>query len=551
MSAGAVKTADILIVGAGVAAAALAERILRQRPGTTILILEAGGKVKMRDFAIYQNFVATGGLPFQEYYDFAGPVRGDDGENRFSGDLTMSLQGSRLMMYGGSTVHWDGYAFRFKPEDFSLKSNTGEGIDWPIGYSDLEPYYCDAEDYLGVSGDSADTTVPRSRGFRFRAFPYSAEDTLAIQAFDKLGIGYSNLPIARHGMEDTASSTPPCQTTGTCLYCPFGARYNAANALDELLKNCSSVKIVTNAVARRLLMKSKSCATGVEYLDKASGEVRTAEAGIVVVAGGTIESPKLLQRSTSAFWKNGVGNDQDLVGRHIITHPWITFTARLPSNPLRLQPEMAFPTLVSRHFDSEAEQQRGKFVFVNPWGSTGINLAQAMQQGLSRDAIDSMVTGPVPVQLNAMFEIFSQHAYRVSNIDKTSHLGMPESLLHFQNTPVIQERLQTVKAHATEVLRAMGARGDVAMTADWGAHHATCTTRMSRSAADGVVDADLRIHGVDNVYVCSNASFSTLSAINPTLTLTALTLRLGDHLLRRLPATTEVAVAALAQGARA
>jgi choline dehydrogenase-like flavoprotein len=541
--------ADIVIVGAGVAAAALAQRILGQRPDTSILILEAGGKVKMRDFALYQNYVATGGLPYNDYYDFAGPSRGNDGENRFSGDLTMSLQGSRLMMYGGSTVHWDGYAFRFKPEDFRLKTNTGEGIDWPFDYDELEPYYCDAEDYLGVSGDSADPTVPRSRGFRFRAFPYTLEDTLAIEAFEKLGLGYSHLPIARHGIADTTSSTPPCQTTGTCLYCPFGARYNAANALDELQQNYPAVRVLTNAVARRLLMKSKSCATGVEFFDKASGQVRSAEAGIVVVAGGTIESPKLLQRSTSVFWKHGVGNDQDLVGRHIITHPWITFTATLPANPLRLQPEMAFPTLVSRHFDSEQEQKRGKFVLVNPWVSTNINLAQAMQQGMSREAIDAMVSGRVPVQLNAMFEIFSQHAYRVSNIDKTNHLGMPESLLHFQNTPTIQDRLLSVKTQATRVLRAMGAEGEVAMNADWGAHHATCTTRMSRSAAQGVVDADLRIHDVDNVYVCSNAAFSTLSAINPTLTLTALALRLGDHLLGRLPAAP--ARDAVAQGARA
>lgn len=524
--------ADIIIVGSGVAAAAVAQRILQVRPTTEIAIIEAGAKVKMRDFALYQNYVATGGLPYQEFYDLPAPARGKPGENRFTGSLEMSLEGSRLMMYGGSTVHWDGYSFRFKPEDFRLYSNTGQGIDWPFGYEELEPYYGQAEHYIGVSGDSDDQTAPRSTPYPFSAFPYSLEDSLAIEAFEKLGISYSHLPIARHGIADTTSPTPPCQTTGTCLYCPFGARYNAANSLDDLFTFHSypGLSIRTNAVAERILMDSRSRARGVEIFDKTKGTRETLEADTVIVASGTVESPKLLLRSTSEHWKKGLGNDHDLVGRNIITHPWITFQATLDKNPRRLQPEMAFPTLVSRHFDNEAQQPKGKYILVNPPTSPLINLAQAMQQGKRREEIDQLVAGPVQIQLNAMFEVFSQSTYRVTNIDKLSHLHMWESQIHFDNTPLIKERLATVHKTATDVLRAMGATGDVSIDPSWGAHHATCTTRMSRSPELGVVDADLRIHGVDNVYVCSNASFSTLSAVNPTLTLVALALRLGNHL---------------------
>ena len=216
------------------AAAALVNRILSRNPNASILVLEAGAKVKMRDFALYQDYLVTGNLPYNNFYDLPAPTKTAPGENLFTGNLQMELQGSRLMMYGGSTVHWDGYSFRFKQEDFQLYSNTGYGIDWPFTYDDLEPYYCEAEDYIGVSGDSNDPTVPRSKGYPFMAFPYTLEDTLAIESFEKLGITYSHLPIARHGIADTTSPNAPCQTTGTCLYCPFGARYNAANFLDEM-----------------------------------------------------------------------------------------------------------------------------------------------------------------------------------------------------------------------------------------------------------------------------------------------------------------------------
>ena len=150
-------------------------------------------------------------------------------------------------------------------------------------------------------------------------------------------------------------------------------------------------------------MDSKAQAKGVRYYDKKTGAYNIVEAQTIVIASGTVESPKLLLRSVSAFWKKGLGNDQDLVGRNIVTHPWITFQTYLPKNPLKLQPEMAFPTLVSRHFDTEKEQPNGKFILVNPSSTPMLSLVQAMQQGKSRREIDRMVDGKVPIQFNAMF----------------------------------------------------------------------------------------------------------------------------------------------------
>lgn len=533
--------ADVVIVGGGIAAVAVSRRLLAQRPGTRIVVLEAGGRVKTRDFALYQDYMVRGGplnfnaqLPYQDFYDLPPASGSQPGENRFTGDLTMSLAGARLMMFGGTTMHWDGYSFRFKPEDFHLFGNTGQGIDWPFGYDELEPWYGEAERFIGVAGDADDGTVPRTQPFPFAAFPYTLEDEPLMRAFDQLGIGYSHLPIARHGISDTLSASPPCQTTGTCLVCPFGARYNAADDL-QALEAAGQVEVRSRAIVDEVLMASPRIARGVAYTDFETGQRQVVEASVVVVAAGTVESAKLLLRSTSGGWAQGLGNGHDLVGRHIVTHPWITFSAQAPGNPKRLQPEMAFPTLVSRHFDSPAEQAKGKYMYVSPQASTGINLAQLMQQGKTRAEIDAIVTGPQTVQLNAMFEIFSQPEYRVSNLPERNHLGLTQTLVNFQSTPLIQARLADLHAQATDILHAMGATGDVSMDADWGSHHACCTTRMSHEPELGVVDADLRIHGTDNVHVCSNASFSTLSTVNPTLTLAALSLRLGRHLADVLP----------------
>ena len=110
------------------------------------------------------------------------------------------LVGARLFVYGGSTMHWGGWSFRLKPEDFRIKSNTGESGDWPIDYETLEPYYSQAEEYLAVSGDSSDRSVPRKSDYPFRAFPFTLQDQPLVGALQKLGYAYGNLPIARRGI---------------------------------------------------------------------------------------------------------------------------------------------------------------------------------------------------------------------------------------------------------------------------------------------------------------------------------------------------------------
>lgn len=156
---------DVLIIGSGVAAAAIANRMLEADPNREILILEAGTRVKMQDQALWDDFMVSGSsytkLPYYKYNDLDYPQRDAPGENLSVGATVVPLAGARVMTYGGSTIHWGGWSFRLKAEDFRLKSNTGQGADWPITYTDLEPFYNQAECYIGVSGDSTDQDPPR------------------------------------------------------------------------------------------------------------------------------------------------------------------------------------------------------------------------------------------------------------------------------------------------------------------------------------------------------------------------------------------------------
>jgi choline dehydrogenase-like flavoprotein len=111
---------ETIIIGSGVAGAALVSRLLKKNPNASIVMLEAGSKVEMKNFAQYQNYVVTGQTPYSFCQDLNYPDRDKPGEN-ISTDNNLSLRGARLLMYGGSTVHWGGWSFRLKPEDFRLK----------------------------------------------------------------------------------------------------------------------------------------------------------------------------------------------------------------------------------------------------------------------------------------------------------------------------------------------------------------------------------------------------------------------------------------------
>lgn len=153
-----------------------------------------------------------------------------------------------------------------------------------------------------------------------------------------------------------------------------------------------------------------------------------------------------------------------------------------------------------------------------------------MQAGARREKIDALVSGPNAIQLHGMVEVFGLHANRVTNSGKRNRFGLRETVVDYTKDAGFDARMAEIQSRVDEVFTAMGAQKSGKPTVSWRADHAASTCRMGLTEADSVVDKNLRVHGIENLYVCSNAVFPSLGAINPTLTLTALALRLGDHL---------------------
>jgi choline dehydrogenase-like flavoprotein len=191
---------DVVIVGAGIAGATAA-KVIADHGGKRILILEAGRSTGMSSDK-YRSHVtayheALAKVPNSPYADnpnapqpsvlsirqlLPGPTAGrapttvpdtggyfvQTGPLPFSSDYTRAL--------GGTTLHWLGTCLRMLPNDFSLRSAYGHGVDWPIGYGDLRGFYERAErEVIGVAGDVADQRYPGIDGTYFGGYEYPME----------------------------------------------------------------------------------------------------------------------------------------------------------------------------------------------------------------------------------------------------------------------------------------------------------------------------------------------------------------------------------------
>jgi choline dehydrogenase-like flavoprotein len=154
-----------------------------------------------------------------------------------------------------------------------------------------------------------------------------------------------------------------------------------------------------------------------------------------------------------------------------------------------------------------------------------------MKQGSSAAEIQARLDGMVSFHFFGHREIFTVEGDYLALAPGRTRFGLPKMDVHFTYTDEAKAAGFKAGERMAAVLRAMGAK-DIHVTIDTpnGAAHFGGTSRISAKPADGVADGDLRVHGVDNVYLVSNAVFPNIAAINPTLTLAALALRLGEKL---------------------
>jgi choline dehydrogenase-like flavoprotein len=508
----------LCIVGSGVAAVVSARAALAA--GHEVVMLEAGPRVPMRDPRRWLDFATTGVRPYRQCEDSEVDINCLQGVDPARDHY--HLKGSRVMAVGGSTLHWSGWTPRFQPEDFELYTRTGQGSDWPFDYAEIEPYYCQAEALLNVTGPNNPTpghpTPWRSAPYKWDSPPYPVEVTEARKALESLGITYDHVPMSRRG-PDGDGVGQPCMTFGTCRYCPMGARFDPTLLLEDL-ESQPGFQLLTESTALAVVLQGET-ARGVTYR-KPDGQTARLDADVVLVAAGALETPKLL-------WHSGFDASRSpALGRYLTTHPMVVLETRLDNVTREFSGrEVPMPGFFSRHFDTPNEQREGKVLFSDYPGEP--DLQAWVRDGMDPEYIRALAREP-RISLRGFVEEFPRAENRIVFEGAP---GSRQTRVEYQVGPQFAPRWQWMLDKLQQVLVAAGGRASEVRSTGLvrRADHSIGTVRFGRDPGAGVVDGSHLVFGTKNLFAITNGNFPTSAAGNPTLTLTALTLRWADKVL--------------------
>lgn len=506
-------TCDLCIVGGGAAGLSLASAFLGQT--TRVLILEAGG-------------------PTAHGQDL-DPHRGE-----VSGHPYPPLHEKRPRCLGGGTTAWGGACVRLRERDFAGPDGLAWG-GWPIGTSALAPYHRRAEELLGL-GDLDDLTQRNS------APPGPAFDPRILETCE---YAYSDPPV------------------------DLGEVYRDA------LKQSLKVDLIHYATATEI-QTTRNGATVESLIVKAPGRegITQVRAKLFVLALGGLETPRLLLNSTR-ICQAGVGNPHDLVGRFFADHLQLVggrTSTWLSDWPRHYARKRWTPTARRQIAITLSDDLRGREGVLAASARFGRGIPRRKisigYQALHRLKVAAQKRSPahlvgsepldmltdLPNLAAAIRELLDPRAYaiisaeqvpdpesRVTLGDGRDAFGLRRLKLDWRINEAEQRTVRRLIHLLDLELRRLGAgrlipaawlAGD---TATWARHvfsgsHHLGTTRMAADPRQGVVDADGRVHGMDNLYVSGAGVFPTGGFANPTYTIVLLALRLAEHLHGRLAA---------------
>jgi quinoprotein glucose dehydrogenase len=308
---------DVCIVGSGISAAMVAWKLADTRRAD-ILVLEAGDDVPaMRDWhTLRSRYLAYGESPWPR--------------DHLEGLEVEGIQ-SRSMQVGGLAMHWGGVTPRFSPEDFRVRSLYGVGTDWALTYEDLDAFYQDAEEYMGIAGEQGPAVLdPRGKPFPLAALPLTYNLTKLKEWVAGAGIPMWSQPSAK--LSQARQGRGACCRNDTCFpICPVGAKYSP-DMTWRALRSQGRVRLLPRMLVRRLTPKpgSRDIATAEVLQRDRPDEPLQVRARTFVVACGYAWSPYLLLTSADSRFPNGLANSSGLVGKYLCGHRSVQAFIELP-----------------------------------------------------------------------------------------------------------------------------------------------------------------------------------------------------------------------------
>ncbi|MGF1523243.1 MAG: GMC oxidoreductase [Leptolyngbyaceae cyanobacterium] len=513
---------DVIIIGTGAGGGTLAYRLAPS--GKRILMLERGDflpreKANWDAREVYQNERYH---THEQWYDSDGkPFRAQ-------------------MSYwvGGNTKVYGAALLRLRERDFeAVEHKDGISPEWPLKYEDFESYYGEAEQLYDVHGQAGEdpTEPPRSSNFPYPAISHEQRLQEIADGFVEQGLHPFHLPLGLKLNEVD-------RTLGNCIRCdscdgfPCLVQGKADAEVNNLqpIRDRSNITLLTQAKAIRLLTNASGRdVTAVEV--KVGEQLETFRADIFVVACGAINSAALLLNSANDQHPQGLANRSDQVGRNLMKHLTTAMVALTTTpNPAVYQKTIA----VSDFYWGEPE-------FPYPMGlvqNTG-NVLRDMIPAEAPKLLAPFVKFVPGSELQRVAELSTGWWLQTEDRpDPQNRVRVEQGKIHLDYTPNNTEAADRLIDRWTQILKAVDRAEHVLPFGIYPRNktplqvvgHQCGTCVFGSDPASSVLDLNCKTHDVDNLYVVDGSFFPSSSGVNPTLTIIANALRVGDHLAERL-----------------
>jgi choline dehydrogenase-like flavoprotein len=473
-----------------------------------------------------------------------------DSEHPYLEDKPFSwIQGNQV---GGRSLLWGRQCYRWSDLDFEANLKDGHGVDWPIRYKDIEPWYSYVERHAGISGEKLGLAHLPDGEFQ------PPMELNAGEKFVKAGIEKKypgrNVTIGRAAILTQAiGDRQPCHYCGPCHRgCSTGSYFSSLSSTLPAARKTGNLTIRPHSLGHSVIYdETTDRATGVRFVDTQTGETHEVYARVIFLCASTLGTTRILLNTKTARFREGLGNSSGVVGHYLMDHHFIVGAGGQVPGLLDRYYEGNRPNgFYIPRFRNLKDARSDRLAFSRGYGYQGGAGRSGWGNGAGEPGIGVELKkrlhdpGEWGVGMTGFGECLPYKENRAYlDPQQTDKWGIPLLRISADWGDNELAMRKDMRDQAAEMLEAAGCRnvnswdgyvrGKLGAEPGFGIHEMG-TARMGRDPRTSALNANNQLHDAPNVYVTDGACMTSSACQNPSITYMALTARAVDHAVREL-----------------
>ena len=462
----------------------------------------------------------------------------DDTEHPYTTPVDRPFDWIRGRHVGGKSILWARQSYRLSDYDFKAASRDGFGVDWPIDYEEIAPYYDRVDRFVGVSGQAEGLPQLPDGQFLPPMALTCGEEILKKAIAERFG---RTLTIGRVAILTRAlNGRPACHYCGPCSRgCVTGSYYSSPHSTLPAADATGQLTLISNAVVSHVVTGDDGKCRGVYYVDRLTRNHREVQGKMVVLCASTLESTRIMLNSRTSSQPEGIANSSGALGHYLMDHVMgggaagvLPVLKGVPDTRGNRPNGIYIPRF--RNIDTRRD------AFLRGYGFQGRALLSKWGHATDLPGFGAdfkrrvKEQRPWQVSLGGFGECLPRFEnYCELDADRVDAWGIP--VLHISAAFGDNERTMVTDMAdtAAEMLEAAGAE-DITRNEDISppglAIHEVGTARMGTDPATSVLNRWQQAHDVSNLFVMDGSVYPSSACQNPTITLMALAARACDYL---------------------